>query len=78
MITVAPVVRSPGSKGRLVVVPGTSEVHGQGRLMRYAVEVEGGLRIDRADFAAQVERTLRHELAHHLGWGELGVRDLGL
>jgi predicted Zn-dependent protease with MMP-like domain len=27
---------------------------------------------------AQVERTLRHELAHHLGWNEPGVRDLGL
>ena len=27
---------------------------------------------------AQVERTLRHELAHHLGWDEPGVRDLGL
>jgi predicted Zn-dependent protease with MMP-like domain len=27
---------------------------------------------------AQVERTVRHELAHHLGWGERGVRDLGL
>ena len=27
---------------------------------------------------AQVERTLRHELAHHLGWGEAGVRELGL
>ncbi len=27
---------------------------------------------------AQVERTLRHELAHHLGWHETGVRDLGL
>ena len=26
---------------------------------------------------AQVERTLRHELAHHLGWREPGVRDLG-
>jgi predicted Zn-dependent protease with MMP-like domain len=26
----------------------------------------------------QVERTLRHELAHHLGWHEQGVRDLGL
>jgi hypothetical protein len=25
-----------------------------------------------------VERTLRHELAHHLGWHEGGVRDLGL
>lgn len=27
---------------------------------------------------AQVERTLRHELAHHLGWHEPGVRELGL
>jgi predicted Zn-dependent protease with MMP-like domain len=27
---------------------------------------------------AQVERTVRHELAHHLGWGESGVRGLGL
>jgi predicted Zn-dependent protease with MMP-like domain len=27
---------------------------------------------------AQVERTVRHEIAHHLGWGEAGVRSLGL
>lgn len=27
---------------------------------------------------AQVVRTVRHELAHHLGWGEKGVRGLGL
>jgi predicted Zn-dependent protease with MMP-like domain len=27
---------------------------------------------------AQVTRTVRHELAHHLGWGERGVRGLGL
>ena len=27
---------------------------------------------------AQVERVVRHELAHHLGWGEPGVRGLGL
>lgn len=26
----------------------------------------------------QVTRTVRHELAHHLGWGERGVRGLGL
>jgi len=26
----------------------------------------------------QVVRTVRHELAHHLGWDELGVRGLGL
>jgi predicted Zn-dependent protease with MMP-like domain len=27
---------------------------------------------------AQVTRTVRHEVAHHLGWGEDGVRGLGL
>lgn len=27
---------------------------------------------------AQVERTVRHELAHHLGWNERGVQELGL
>ena len=27
---------------------------------------------------AQVQRTVRHELAHHLGWDENGVRGLGL
>lgn len=27
---------------------------------------------------AQVTRTVRHELAHHLGWNEKGVRGLGL
>jgi predicted Zn-dependent protease with MMP-like domain len=27
---------------------------------------------------AQVKRTVRHELAHHLGWDEKGVRGLGL
>jgi predicted Zn-dependent protease with MMP-like domain len=28
--------------------------------------------------SAQIERTVRHELAHHLGWNEQGVADLGL
>jgi predicted Zn-dependent protease with MMP-like domain len=28
--------------------------------------------------AQQVERTVRHEVAHHLGWDESGVRGLGL
>ena len=33
---------------------------------------------DRALLARQVEQTLRHELAHHLGWDEPGVGGLGL
>lgn len=33
---------------------------------------------DPALLKAQVERTVRHEVAHHLGWDEPGVRGLGL
>jgi predicted Zn-dependent protease with MMP-like domain len=33
---------------------------------------------DPDELRRQVVRTVRHELAHHLGWDELGVRDLGL
>jgi predicted Zn-dependent protease with MMP-like domain len=33
---------------------------------------------DPDELRAEVVRTVRHELAHHLGWDELGVRDLGL
>ncbi len=33
---------------------------------------------DRELLATQVERTVRHELGHHLGFGEEGVRNLGL
>lgn len=33
---------------------------------------------DRVLLRAQVERTVRHEIAHHLGWDERGVRELGL
>jgi predicted Zn-dependent protease with MMP-like domain len=33
---------------------------------------------DPAELRAQVTRTVRHELAHHLGADELGVRELGL
>ncbi len=33
---------------------------------------------DREALRAQVTRTVRHEIAHHLGWDEPGVRGLGL
>jgi predicted Zn-dependent protease with MMP-like domain len=33
---------------------------------------------DRARIAAEVRRTVRHEVAHHLGYGERGVASLGL
>lgn len=33
---------------------------------------------DRDLLRAQVQRTVRHEVAHHLGWDEPGVRGLGL
>jgi predicted Zn-dependent protease with MMP-like domain len=33
---------------------------------------------DPSELTAQITRTVRHELAHHLGWDERGVRELGL
>jgi predicted Zn-dependent protease with MMP-like domain len=33
---------------------------------------------DPEELREQVVRTVRHELAHHLGWDELGVQGLGL
>ena len=44
--------------GDLVVAPGSSAVHGNGRLRRFSVEVEKGLAIDPAAFAAVVESVL--------------------
>jgi predicted Zn-dependent protease with MMP-like domain len=48
------------------------------RIVIYRDTLERDFGHDRALLAKQVERTLRHELAHHLGWGERGVRGLGL
>jgi len=48
------------------------------RIVLYQDTLERDFGYDRDLLRAQVERTLRHELAHHLGWHEQGVRDLGL
>jgi predicted Zn-dependent protease with MMP-like domain len=48
------------------------------RIVLYQDTLERDFGWDPDELTGQVERTLRHELAHHLGWGERGVRDLGL
>jgi hypothetical protein len=54
--------------GTVTVVPGTSPVYGTGPLRRFAVEVEDGIGIDGAGFAAAVEATL----ADPRSWGSDG------
>ena len=48
------------------------------RIILYQDTLERDFGWDPDLLRAQVERTLRHELAHHLGWNEPGVRGLGL
>jgi predicted Zn-dependent protease with MMP-like domain len=48
------------------------------RIVLYQDTLERDFGYDPELLRAQVERTLRHELAHHLGWHEQGVRGLGL
>ena len=48
------------------------------RIVIYRDTLERDFGHDRRLLARQVERTLRHELAHHLGWDEDGVAGLGL
>jgi predicted Zn-dependent protease with MMP-like domain len=59
---------------------GGSVVHGdrEHRIVLYQDTLERDFGFDTDLLRGQVERTLRHELAHHLGWGERGVRGLGL
>ena len=59
------VPRAPGPRGTLVVVPGRSAVFGSGVVYRLAVEVEGGLRVDRNAFARRVTAIL----ADRRSWG---------
>jgi predicted Zn-dependent protease with MMP-like domain len=48
------------------------------RIVIYQDTLERDFGHDPELLRAQVQRTVRHELAHHLGWGERGVRGLGL
>jgi predicted Zn-dependent protease with MMP-like domain len=48
------------------------------RIVVYQDTLERDFGHDPQLLQAQVERTVRHEVAHHLGWDEPGVRGLGL
>ena len=48
------------------------------RIIVYQDTLERDFGHDPELLRSQVERTLRHELAHHLGWRERGVLELGL
>jgi hypothetical protein len=56
--------------GRLVTVPGRTAAAGPGRVVRVRVEVEGGVDVVAADFAAEVLRTLNDDRS----WGHGGAR----
>jgi predicted Zn-dependent protease with MMP-like domain len=48
------------------------------RIVIYQDTLERDFGYDRDLLREQVQRTVRHEVAHHLGWDEPGVRGLGL
>jgi predicted Zn-dependent protease with MMP-like domain len=57
---------------------GVTRDHYEDRIVIYRDTLERDFGHDRELLARQVERTLRHELAHHIGWDERGVGGLGL
>ena len=57
---------------------GVARENFEDRIVIYRDTLERDFGHDPALLAGQVERTLRHELAHHLGWDERGVGGLGL
>jgi predicted Zn-dependent protease with MMP-like domain len=57
---------------------GVGRDHFEDKIVIYRDTLERDFGHDRELLARQVERTLRHELAHHLGWEERGVGGLGL
>jgi predicted Zn-dependent protease with MMP-like domain len=48
------------------------------RIVIYRDTLERDFGYDPTVLAREVDRTLRHELGHHLGWDEGGVGGLGL
>jgi predicted Zn-dependent protease with MMP-like domain len=48
------------------------------RIVIYQDTLERDFGHDPELLRAQVERTVRHEVGHHLGWDERGVRSIGL
>jgi predicted Zn-dependent protease with MMP-like domain len=69
--------REHGAYGHYFGDTVASERH-ESRIVVYQDTLERDFGWDRELLARQVERTLRHEIAHHLGWAEEGVRGLGL
>ncbi|HEY1284705.1 MAG TPA: metallopeptidase family protein [Solirubrobacterales bacterium] len=57
---------------------GVAQDRYEDRIVIYRDTLERDFGHDRELLARQVEQTLRHELAHHLGWNERGVGGLGL
>jgi predicted Zn-dependent protease with MMP-like domain len=57
---------------------GVAAENWEDRIVIYRDTLERDFGHDPELLARQVEQTLRHELAHHLGWDEHGVGGLGL
>jgi predicted Zn-dependent protease with MMP-like domain len=69
--------REHGAYGQYVGATIARDVYPD-RIVVYRDTLERDFGHDPELLRAQVRRTVRHELAHHLGWNEHGVRSLGL
>jgi predicted Zn-dependent protease with MMP-like domain len=79
--TVPVVVSQLGTETRAYgpyIGDGIARENYEDRIVIYRDTLERDFGHDRQLLARQVEQTLRHELAHHLGWDERGVGGLGL